>query len=463
MTTVTDLQETNKLLFRRGVYNIIDCGVRTGKTYWAVNNLAQFCRDGKLSRILFLVDTLSLKESVLAEYSDKCCDADDFWLERSHWGELPPDKIGVMCYQSLMARMVRQELDFLEELDVICWDECDSIFDFAAAAFAQARRTDFARKEVSNEEVLTVIQKFSSKKAYAPLVMLGKWEQIVGEGRIMCIGLSGTPERTRAYYSSLISSANTGKLQVMLRTMADIYFQDLRAQILQLKPIEGRGYWCYSPWIEENKSIVQLANSLGFNAIELHSSNNADKPMTDEQKRVSNIIVTTGMVPREYDFIVVNKAYERGYNIRDPRFTTLIVNSVDKVEREQAGRMTHGHSRMLRTFAPPIPASYLDRWLTFDECRELAEKMNISDRSFQNSNRVMSWNQLQSYLPACGYKVTQGKKVFERGKRAKTAYFITGEWHDAEIENGNFLALAAAKNSQLLGTAKLDRENFSEE
>ena len=39
MTTVTDLAVTNKLLFRKGMYNIIDCGIRTGKTYWAVNNL----------------------------------------------------------------------------------------------------------------------------------------------------------------------------------------------------------------------------------------------------------------------------------------------------------------------------------------------------------------------------------------------------------------------------------------
>lgn len=44
--TVSDLQLQNKLNFSRGTYNIIDCGIRTGKTYWAVNNLKQFTRDG---------------------------------------------------------------------------------------------------------------------------------------------------------------------------------------------------------------------------------------------------------------------------------------------------------------------------------------------------------------------------------------------------------------------------------
>ena len=60
MTTVTDLQNKGELKFLLGAYNIIDCGIRTGKTYWAVNNLKQFSRDGRLDRILFLVDTNTL-------------------------------------------------------------------------------------------------------------------------------------------------------------------------------------------------------------------------------------------------------------------------------------------------------------------------------------------------------------------------------------------------------------------
>jgi len=44
--TVSDLQLQNKLVFRRSDYNILDCGIRTGKTYWAINNLKQFTHDG---------------------------------------------------------------------------------------------------------------------------------------------------------------------------------------------------------------------------------------------------------------------------------------------------------------------------------------------------------------------------------------------------------------------------------
>jgi hypothetical protein len=50
-----------------------------------------------------------------------------------------------MCYQKFGNEILKGSVAFLKEIDVICWDECDSIFDFAAQAFAKARRTDYAR------------------------------------------------------------------------------------------------------------------------------------------------------------------------------------------------------------------------------------------------------------------------------------------------------------------------------
>lgn len=56
-------------------------------------------------------------------------------------------------------RLINGEGSFLDSIDVICWDECDSIFDFATQAFRFARTKDFSRKDidVSNAEILSVI------------------------------------------------------------------------------------------------------------------------------------------------------------------------------------------------------------------------------------------------------------------------------------------------------------------
>jgi len=54
-------------------------------------------------------------------------------------------------------RSIKNNLEFLNNIDVICWDECDSIFDFATSAFAKARKTDFAREDSTNSEILAII------------------------------------------------------------------------------------------------------------------------------------------------------------------------------------------------------------------------------------------------------------------------------------------------------------------
>jgi len=448
MTTVSDLQEQNKLLFRRGYYNIIDCGIRTGKTYWAMNNLVKFTRDGRASRVLFLTDSNILKGQLVSEYGDSCVEIDDIWLNQheSSWGE-KINKIGVMCYQKLGSLATKEELDFLDNIDVICWDECDSIFDFAVDAFTTARKTDFARKNLSNADVLVGIQTYSTKQEYMPLVLLGAWEKIVLEGRIMCIGLSATPKRAQDFYASLISTSNTGKLDAGYRIFDDIYFYNLVEHLKKLKPLPGHGYWCYSPFIEPNQALIPMLREQGFNPIELHSLTNPDKPMNAEQRRVYFCIETTGMVPIEYDFVIVNRAVERGITIRDKRFDNVIVDSFDQATREQAARNIFPYQRHLRMFCPEIPQEYLNRWMRLEECRSLAEFLCVHelDKNNKHTARIMTWNKLKEYLPSLGYTIESRKKKVN-GKQQQQ-YYISGTWHDVELVDSNFLQLVEAKQN----------------
>jgi len=51
--------------------------------------------------------------------------------------------------------------------------------------------------------------------------------------------------------------------------------------------------------------------------------------MDAEQLRVYNMVVATGMIPLEYDFVIVNKALARGITIIDKRFDHIIIDSVN--------------------------------------------------------------------------------------------------------------------------------------
>ena len=157
------------------------------------------------------------------------------------------------------------------------------------------------------------------------------------------------------------------------------------------------------------------------------------------------MIVTTGMVPMEYDFVIINKALARGITISDTRFDNVIVDSYYQEDRIQAARQTFQYQRHLKVLAPEIPQEYLNKWLPVSKCRELAAYMNVPelDNINKNSNRAMTWNRLREYLPTIGYQVEQKRKMVD-GKQQQACY-ITGEWHDVEVTNNDFLQLVRAK------------------
>ncbi len=444
MVTVDDKYLQGEITLQKGLFNILDCGIRTGKTYWAANRLIDFTRDKQYNRILILVPTTILRDQIIAEYP-QCCDADEFWQPGKTWGEAP-NKIGIMCYQRFGFKLLKaKDMDFLKELDVICWDECDAVFDFAINAFNQARSTDFARNDITSSEVLVHIQASSSKPEYMPLILLGFWEKIIQHEDIYCIGMSATPKRVLEYYNLLTSASYKGKIDAGYRLTQDVYFTNILEHIKTLDPDNGACYWCYSPFIEPNKGIVAAANRQGFKAIEIHSRSNTEKPMDKEQLRVLESIIQDHIIPPPYNFVVVNAALREGITIDDERFSHLIVNSFRSDERIQAARMTFPYQRHIRVWVPTIPEKYRERWLTVGECRELAEEMAVADvdDNRKRTSRIMTWNKLKDVLPMAGYNVESARKRID-GKQTQ-CYYITGEWHDAELVDKQFEALLAAK------------------
>lgn len=458
ITTVNDLYLAQQFKFSRGRYNILDCGVRTGKTYWAIHNLKDFTRDNLNRRILFLTDTTALKTSIIHDYADHCCDADSMWeCDENSWSSEFDNKIGVMCYQGLGMKVIKNDLQFLNSIDVICWDECDSIFDFAATAFARARKFDFARKTSSNGQILNLIQEHSTNKDYMPLILLGFWQKIINENRILCIGLSATPERAKVYYNTLVDESYKGKIDTGYRAASDIYFKNIIEHVQKLVPIPGIGYWCYSPSIEHNLNTVRAANNQGFHAIEIHSERNEKYPLNDEQKNVIDCIDKMHMVPYGYDFVVVTRAFERGIDIVDPRFKHLIVDSYYQTDRIQAARQTFPYQRHVKILSDEVPIEFRNRWITNQQGKELAEYMAVPDIDVNNNAngrsqaRTMTWNKLQTLLPSIGYKVQKKRKRVAGAANPLTCYYISGDWHDVEVvaEKG-FMDLVAAKSNEAL-------------
>lgn len=226
--------------------------------------------------------------------------------------------------------------------------------------------------------------------------------------------------------------AGEGKARVIEKSPLvigeDKHFNNLEDYVSKLRPESNKGYWCYSLLIAENKNIVQLANQLGFNAIELHSLNNEEFPMNEEQRRVANIIITTGMVPIDYDFVIVTNAFEKGINVQDTRFNQLIINSTGLIAHELSYGLTCPYQRALKVSFPPIPEKYMNKLLDLKACRELANELKVRDKNITNSGKIMTWNAIKDYLKDYGYNYEMKRK--EIGGKRKTCYIITGSWKE---------------------------------
>lgn len=247
----------------------------------------------------------------------------------------------------------------------------------------------------------------------------------------------------RANYSNKKEKEQTPSLDFSLMHES-AYFTNIFEYIETLSI--NQYYFIFSPNIKENQQLAARANELGFRALELHSSNNKDYPLTEKQKKIIKELENSGTIKEDYNFIISTNCID--YELKDKRFDFLIFNSFKKEEREKTIYVSFPFKCALKTFAPEIPETYLNKWLNMEECRELANLMNISDFTTTAAKRIMTWNKLKDYLPNIGYTV-EGKRKRIDGK-LQQCYFITGTWKDAEIEDGNFLSLVEAKMAELV-------------
>ena len=73
--------------------------------------------------------------------------------------------------------------------------------------------------------------------------------------------------------------------------------------------------------------------------------------------------------------------------------------------------------------------------------------MDVPEIDKHNRGRAMTWNKLKEYLPVIGYTIESKRKRI--GGKQTQCYFITGEWHDVEIVDNDFLELVKAQEEEL--------------
>lgn len=329
-----------------GQFNVIKAPTGCGKTTFMFDDrILNFARAKK--HVLYLIHNKVTRDFIAAAHQDKARVFTDNnyngWFDKRREGkgiwttQQDEDYVHVMCYQTFAALLRNEGTDWLEDIDLIVWDEFD---DFRP----------YYEKEVS--VVKKVLPDFSREKLIA-LLQQGKSSSVVNfiyqiktlilqPAQIRMIAISATPQFAAAYFSEYINYILTGQLENYYDAKATFYIEDVVDALRDgtLAPRPDRRYWCYTKYVHEALRIEAMAAAVGHKVIALWSENNPDhrKEYTEEKAAVTAVIRDEHRVPQPYTFIVTTGVLGRGVDIYDMSIQDWICNSKDYEQIVQSNR-----------------------------------------------------------------------------------------------------------------------------
>lgn len=97
----------------------------------------------------------------------------------------------------------------------------------------------------------------------------------------------------------------------------------------------------FTKMIGEQERIKEIAESEGYKPIALWSVNNEEKEMNEEQLKVRDKVIKTGLIPEPYNILIVNDDMQEDWNLYDDKVVLAILDTVDIAEKIQVlGRIT---------------------------------------------------------------------------------------------------------------------------
>ena len=167
----------------------------------------------------------------------------------------------------------------------------------------------------------------------------------------------------------------------------------------------------FTKLISEQEKIKELAIAEGYNPIALWSINNTDNEMNEEQLRVRNELLETGLIPEPYNLLIINGAMQEGWNLYDDKVELAILDTVDETEQVQAlGRIRKNVEFLIKKTDDDklvngekllVPEDYLNRELITDDKNNLCSELGL----LNTRGLVRKWISVKPIIIKAGYEV----------------------------------------------------------
>ncbi|HHT97316.1 MAG TPA: DEAD/DEAH box helicase family protein [Clostridiales bacterium] len=167
----------------------------------------------------------------------------------------------------------------------------------------------------------------------------------------------------------------------------------------------------FTPRIEEQRKISEIATFEGYTPIILWSINNEEK-MSEEQLRVRTFLLRTGRIPEPYNLLIINGAMQEGWNLLDSKMRLAIMDTTDVTEQIQAlGRIRRDIDLLICKTNDEIkneqkvylPEEYIDIPLNNERKIDLYMRLNLTDKN----GRIVKWPTIKKLLIKQGYNVIE--------------------------------------------------------
>lgn len=326
---VTD-SDLSKL--RPGEFNIIKAPIGLGKTTFMFDErILKFARDRK--HVLYLIQNKTTRDMIAEQHPDKAKVFTDNnyngWFEHRRKGvwtsEEDENYVHVMCYQTFAALLRNEGTEWLQDIDLIVWDEFDDVKKYYNSEIKALKKL---LPGFSPELLADTIRKGNPRSTVNFVYQVKNI--ILDPGQILLIAVSATPECAAALFQSYVNYIISGDIEAKYIAKHTAWIKNVitAAREGMFKP-DGRKYWCYTKFITDALVIEAAVRPWGLHPIVLWSENNMNfqDQFTEEKRATIKTIQKDGYVPSQYDFVITTGVLGRGINMYDETYQDWICNS----------------------------------------------------------------------------------------------------------------------------------------
>ncbi len=428
------IQEQELISIQPGLFNVLQAPRGIGKTTFMFDErILSFARNKK--HVLYLIHNKISRDAIAQNHFDKAkvfadnnCNG---WFEHRRKGlwtsEEDENYVHVMCYQTFAALLRNEGTEWLDDIDLIVWDEFDDIRKYFM------KEVNDLRKQLPDFSIdkITALLEMGNDKSIVAFIYKIK-NLILDPAKITLLAVSATPELAANLFADYLNYILKGKIEEVYDAKKTLYIESV-ASALKNKEIIADGehkFWCYTKYINDILRIETLARQCGFNVLSLWSRDNPKykELWTRDKSDAIQLIQREGLIPPQYDFVIVNDVIGRAIDIVDTDFQDWLCNSQDyedigqfiRARFEPERKYLLNNSKQLVSFIQEgIPSTYYE-WHYIAELRELIMKQPL----YRSEGKPFkSWNEARKYFEEQGQIE---ERIYGKG-RMKQYRFVSKE------------------------------------